>query len=73
MTTGMSTSEKTYKWANPQEWLQDYINGLSYTELLQEARNLASMLDADTIRDTYQSDMDAQGYFEPGSGSEDDS
>jgi len=59
----MMTTEKVYKWSNPQEWLQQYIDGLSYSELLQEAKNLASMLDADQIQDAYQSDMDAQGYF----------
>lgn len=58
-------TEPTYKWANPQEWLQQYVDGLSYTELLQEAKNLASMLDSDQIQDTYQADMDAQGYFKP--------
>lgn len=68
----MTTTEKTYKWANAQEWLQNYIDGLSYEELRQEAKNLASMLDDDTIQDTYQSDMDAQGYFTPESDDEDD-
>lgn len=63
MTTGVRKT--AYKWANAQEWLQNYIDGLGHEELRQEAKNLASMLDDDTIQDTYQSDMDAQGYFEP--------
>lgn len=70
--TPRTTTATTYKWTNPQEWLQQYIDSLSYLELRQEAKNLASMLDSDQIQDTYQSDMDAQGYFKPEGGEDDD-
>lgn len=63
--TPRGTAAPTYKWANPQEWLQQYIDGLSYEELRQEAKNLASMMDLDQIQDVYQADMDTQGYFKP--------
>lgn len=61
----MTTKTLTYKWTSAQEWLQQYLNGLTYTELQQEARNLASKLDNDTIQEIYESDMDMQGFFTP--------
>jgi hypothetical protein len=53
----------SYKHESAQAWLQQYIAGLGYQELLQEAKNLATHLDNDTIQDIYQSDMDADGFF----------
>lgn len=58
-----TSSEKTYKWDNAQEWLDQYLASLDPAELLQEARNLARRLGDDEIQDLYQSDMAAQGYF----------
>lgn len=62
----MSNDTKTYRWAHPIEWLHDRIDGHeSLDELKACARTLASMLDGDQIQDEFQSDMDADGYFEP--------
>jgi hypothetical protein len=55
----------SYKWATAHEWLAEYAKGLSEAQLYHELMELASKLDSDTIQDIYQSDMSADGYFEP--------
>lgn len=55
-----------YRWSHPQEWLQDYIKERSEdaNELFSLASELAQHLDGDQIQDLFQSDMDADGYFD---------
>ena len=56
----------TYKWQHPSEWLEEYLTNLNdANKLLFEAKELASKLDGDEIQDLYQSEMDADGYFDP--------
>ena len=58
---------KTYKWAHPSEWLNDYITELAQRgdveTLAFTARELAEKLDGDQIQDIYQQVMDCDGYF----------
>ncbi len=61
-----------YRWSHPIEWLQGKIDDLAnqrdkdvaVTELRSIASELAGHLDGDTIQDIFQSEMDADGYFE---------
>jgi hypothetical protein len=59
---------KRYKFDNAHEWLGHYsqhtadVKGI--TGLLGIIAELAGQLDADTIQDLYQSEMDADGYFD---------
>lgn len=59
----------TYKWSSPHEWLEHKISEHASTDdtgdLVSIARELASKLDADSIQDIFQSDMEADGYFTP--------
>ena len=58
-----------YRYDNPHEWLESHIAELdtddNRIELLAIIRALASVLDNDQIQDLFQSDMDADGYFQP--------
>lgn len=58
-----------YRWASPHEWLSHKINSIGTVS--PEARKLRGILnevipklDADDIQDAFQSEMDADGYFE---------
>jgi len=55
-----------YRWESPHDWLDSHLEKVSAEpgELLSEAKELARKLDADQIQDIYQSDMDADGYFD---------
>lgn len=57
-----------YRYDNPHEWLESHIAELDIDdnrlELLAIIRALASVLDSDQIQDLFQSDMDADGYFQ---------
>lgn len=55
-----------YRWSHPIEWLEEKLNGLSEPNKLHEfAIAMMSKLDSDDIQDLFQSDMEADGYFEP--------
>jgi len=56
----------SYKWNNPQEWFQSYVerNKDNPVELFNLCLLLAGQLDSDTIQDLFQADMDADGYFQ---------
>ena len=59
-------TDKKYKWANPHEWLLDKIDNEWTPEEIQAfARQAARTADSDDIQDEFQSDMDADGYFDP--------
>lgn len=53
-----------YKYADPQEWLAERARDWSHDRLYLELMELARQTDSDTLQDIYQSDMDADGYFE---------
>lgn len=57
-----------YQWNNPQEWLlekaQGYSRASDTAELLSIIHTLVTKLDADSIQDDFQSEMDADGYFD---------
>lgn len=56
-----------YKFSHPGEWLDAKITELSMADKVDELcgmfRELASKVDGDTIQDCFQSDMDADSYF----------
>ena len=54
----------SYKWDCPYDWLCDKLNGWDEATLRGEIRILAARLDSDTLQDLYQSEMEADGYFE---------
>lgn len=60
-------TEKKYRWDYPQEWLlekaEQHARNNNSAELLSIIQTLVSSLDADTIQDNFQSEMDADGYF----------
>lgn len=68
--------ERKYKWANPQEWLlekaESYSRASETAELLSIIQTLVLKMDADSIQDDFQSEMDADGYFRPEGEDEDE-
>jgi len=52
-----------YKYASVYEWFAEWAGKLNETELYNELQALAAKVDADTLQDLYQSEMDADGYF----------
>lgn len=59
------TTQPKYKYENAFEWLKAHLRTLDHQALLQEASHIASQFGDDTIQDLYQSEMEADGYFEP--------
>lgn len=57
-----------YQWGHPAEWLESRLTTLAddenMNEILSIARDLASKVDGDALQDLFQSDMDADGYFD---------
>lgn len=57
-----------YKYAHPADWLQGKINKIAANNdvegLKAIALQLGNSLDGDTIQDEFQSEMDADGYFD---------
>jgi len=62
-------TEKKYRWDTPQEWLLEkaerHAKNNDSAELLSIIQTLVIGLDADSIQDDFQSEMDADGYFKP--------
>jgi hypothetical protein len=54
----------TYKWKNPHEWLFEKMKSWSTEELYCVVDGLANRLDADTIQDLFQIEMEQDGYFD---------
>lgn len=54
-----------YKWDGPHEWLDDVSREWDSARLRAELMALAVRLDADELQDEFQTEMDADGYFEP--------
>ncbi len=55
-----------YKWATPYEWVEQKSKDWTKERLLTEFLNLARITDSDTLQDTFQDEMDEDGYFEEG-------
>ena len=54
-----------YKWASASEWLEEKISGCQDLAALDKlAMALLRMVDNDQIQDTFQGEMDADGFFE---------
>jgi len=53
-----------YQWSSAQEWLLEKINGADLVEVRSIARELAEQTDNDQIQDSFQSEMDADGFFD---------
>lgn len=57
-----------YKWDHPSDWLTEKLNGFEagteFGKLREFALAIAGELDGDQIQDLFQSDMDADGYFD---------
>ena len=57
-----------YKWHTAHEWLlekaQEYARANNAAELLSIIDTLVPKLDGDTIQDEFQSEMDADGFFD---------
>ena len=60
----MSSNEHHYRWHHPIEWLLEKADKWNEEELRAELKNLAHKLDGDQIQDEYESEMDADGYFD---------
>ena len=54
----------TYKWTHPYHWLEEKAATWDRERLLTEFLNLACIADSDTLQDTFQEEMDADGYFD---------
>ena len=54
----------TYKWTHPYHWLEKKAVTWDRERLLTEFLNLACIADSDTLQDTFQEEMDADGYFD---------
>ena len=52
-----------YKWHTPYEWVEQKAVEWDKDRLLTEFLNLACITDSDTLQDTFQGEMDADGYF----------
>ena len=65
----MNPSEKKtiigYKWQTPHDWLAVRAQTDNLRELYLIIDALMWRLDADSIQDLFQSEMAADGYFEP--------
>ena len=59
----MNNAMKKYRWARPYEWVEEKSKHWGREKLLTEFLNLARITDSDTIQDMFQSEMDADGYF----------
>ena len=62
------TTMTRYKWNTAHEWLlekaQEYARANNAAELLSIIDTLVPKLDSDTIQDEFESEMDADGYFD---------
>jgi hypothetical protein len=54
-----------YKYNNPYEWLEKTSSTWTKEQLRQELLKFAQQAGFDAIQDEYQTEMDADGYFEP--------
>ena len=55
--------EKIYKWENPSEWLEDFLQSGAASPW-SVINTLLTMISEDDIQDLFQSEMEADGYFE---------
>ncbi|KKM88033.1 hypothetical protein LCGC14_1262810 [marine sediment metagenome] len=60
----MGTQAKSYQWTYPSDWLNEKIGDWSVAELRSALNSILATLAEDDVQDTFQSDMEADGYFE---------
>lgn len=53
-----------YKWNNPGDWLHERVQSAGEDVLRGYLTAIIGSLDSDTIQDIFQSEMDADGYFD---------
>lgn len=59
------TTNARYKFANAHEWLGNYMQRIDDPERLRSIiRLFVVQCDDDTIQDMFQTEMDADGYFD---------
>lgn len=55
-----------YRWWTPGDWLAEKVGNTTDPHALRGMLySLLDKLDSDTIQDVFQSDMEADGYFDP--------
>jgi hypothetical protein len=54
-----------YRWSHPYAWLETASAQWDRDRLLREVRRLAGEHDLDALKDLYQGDMEADGYYDP--------
>lgn len=54
-----------YRWHSPGEWLGTKLSEWTPEEVKKAAEAMAGKLDSDAIQDLYESEMAADGYFQP--------
>lgn len=57
--------KRTYKWEGPHDWLLSKAREWDAAELYSALSCVVDKVDADTLQDIFQSEMDADGYFTP--------
>lgn len=57
------TVKPRYRWAFAYDWLEDKIHAATEAELHSFALAMAQILDSDAIQDLFQSEMQADGFF----------
>ena len=55
--------KKNYKWPTPHAWLKEKITTWDKAKLLSLINQVIDDQDADFIQDTFQKEMDEDGYF----------
>ncbi len=53
----------SYRWSDPHDWLMDKLEGAGEDAILAYAKAMVRSLDADTLQELFQNEMDADGYF----------
>lgn len=64
------TNTTTYKWTYPQEWLAEKAREWTKEQLYSTLMQIAKEMDADSVQDLFQREMEIDGYFEPEGGSD---
>lgn len=54
-----------FQWVNPHQWLLEHFRDAEPDERARVATRLMQRVDADTIQDLFQAEMERDGYFEP--------
>lgn len=53
-----------FRWETVHEWLAEYVEEIGETKLRWVIQQMAEKLDADTLQNLFEPEMDEMGYFE---------